>query len=77
MKDRANERARAAADDAAYELLGLTIIALVPALFWTGVVALIGTAAGQAPSAVTLMTVGAVIATFLFTAVSRLLAPAR
>ena len=62
------------ADDAAYRLMGLTVMALVPALFWTGVVALIGAAVGHPPSAITLTTVGAAIATFLFTAVNMLLA---
>jgi hypothetical protein len=57
----------------AYRLMGLTVIALVPALFWTGVVALIGAAIGHPPGAITLLTVGAVIATFLFTVVSALL----
>jgi hypothetical protein len=37
-------------------------------------VALIGAAVGHPPSAITLMTVGAAIATFLFTAVNMLLA---
>jgi glucose uptake protein GlcU len=77
MKDQATASARAAADDAAYELLGLTIIALVPALFWTGVVALVAAAVGQTPSAITLATVGAAIATFLFSAVMTLFARAR
>ncbi len=58
-----------AASDAAYRLLGVTIITLVPALFWTGVVAAVGAAIGHPASAITLMTVGAAIATFLFTAV--------
>lgn len=62
------------AGDAAYRLAGLSIIALVPALFWTGIVALVGAAVGHPPGAVTLMTVGAAIATFLFTAVSTLFA---
>jgi hypothetical protein len=60
--------------DATYQLAGLTIIALVPALFWTGIVALVGAAIGHPPGAVTLMTVFAAIATFLFTAVSTLFA---
>jgi hypothetical protein len=70
----AKERALTAADEAGYRLLGLTIIALVPALFWTGVVAAVGTAIGQPPSAITLMTVGAAIATFLLTAAMTLFA---
>jgi Ca2+/H+ antiporter len=62
------------ATDAAYRLVGLTIIALVPALFWTGVLAAVGTAIGHPLSSATLATVGAAIATFLFTAVSALFA---
>ncbi len=73
-KTMAKERALMATDEAAYRLLGLTIIALVPALFWTGVVAAIGSAIGQPPSAITLVTVGAAIATFLFTAATTLFA---
>jgi len=76
MKDWANERARAAADDAAFELLGLTILALVPALFWTGIAAAIGAALGYPLSAATLATVGAAIATFLFSAMMTLFARA-
>jgi len=62
------------ANDAAYRLVGLTIIALVPALFWTGVLAAVGSAIGHPFSSATLATVGAAIATFLFTAVSALFA---
>jgi hypothetical protein len=54
------------AGDAHYRLMGMGIIALFPALFWTGLVAAAGTAAGYAPSALTLATIGASIATFLF-----------
>jgi hypothetical protein len=70
----ARERAVAAHDDAAYRLIGLSIIALVPALFWTGIVAIVGAAMGQAPSAIALVTFAAAVATFLFTAVSTLFA---
>lgn len=76
MKNTANERALAGADDAGYQLLGLVIIALVPALFWTGVVGAVGTAIGHPLSAAMLATVGAAIATFLFTAVMTLFARA-
>jgi glucose uptake protein GlcU len=64
------------AGDAAFRLMGLTVVALVPALFWTSVVALIGAAVGQPPSAATLVTVGAVIATFLFTVIAALISRA-
>jgi hypothetical protein len=60
--------------DTAYRLMGLTIIALVPALFWTGVLAAVGTAIGHPLSTAALATVGAAIATFLVTAVSALFA---
>jgi hypothetical protein len=66
-----------AAEDAAYRLVGLTIIALVPALFWTGVLAAVGNAIGHPLSVATLTTVGAAIATFLFTAVGALFARIR
>jgi hypothetical protein len=57
-----------------YRLLGLMIIALFPALFWTGLLALAGYAIGQPPSVVTLTTVAAAIATFLFAATAALYA---
>ncbi|HEY7669998.1 MAG TPA: hypothetical protein VH852_05100 [Hyphomicrobium sp.] len=71
-KNVAQERALAVPGDAAYRLIGLTIIAVVPALFWTAIVALIGAAVGHPQSVVTLATIGAAIATFLFTVVSAL-----
>jgi hypothetical protein len=77
MKHRAKERARATTDDAAYELVGLTIIALVPALFWTGIAAGVGAALGHPLSSATLATVGAAIATFLLSAMMTLFARAR
>jgi hypothetical protein len=60
--------------DAHYRLLGLMIMALFPALFWTGLLALAGSAVGHPVSAVTLTTVGAAIATFLFAATAALFA---
>ena len=71
------EHAPSHTGDAAYQLLGLLIVALVPAVFWTGLVAMIGAAFGQMPSALTLATIGAAIATFLFGAASTLFARAR
>jgi hypothetical protein len=69
MKIVARERALTGANDAAYQLLGLTIVALFPALFWTAVAAAVGGAIGHPLSIATLATIGAAIATFLFTAV--------
>jgi hypothetical protein len=62
--------------EAHYRLLGLMIIALFPALFWTGLLALAGSAIGHPPSMVALTTVGAAIATFLFAATAALFAKA-
>ena len=69
MKIVARERALAGANDAAYQLLGLTVVALFPALFWTAVAAAVGSAIGHPLGIATLATIGAAIATFLFTAV--------
>jgi dolichol kinase len=69
--------ARAADTDAAYRLVGLAIIALVPAAFWSGLAALIGHAVGHPPSLAALATFGAAIATFLITVVSAVDANAR
>jgi hypothetical protein len=74
MKNLAKERALTDADDAAYRLMGLTVAALFPALFWTGVAAAVGSAIGHPLSIATLATVGAAIATFLFSAVMTLFA---
>jgi glucose uptake protein GlcU len=71
---RSDARALDSGGDAHYRLLGLMIIALFPALFWTGLLALVGAAIGQPPSVVTLTTVGAAIATFLFAATAALFA---
>ncbi len=68
------ETRRLEAGDAAYRIMGLAVIALVPALFWTAVVAAAGTATGNPLSTAMLATVFAAIATFLFTAVSALFA---
>jgi hypothetical protein len=51
-------------DDAAYHFAGLLIVALFPALFWTTLIAGIGSAIGQMPSALALMTFGLAIAGF-------------
>lgn len=68
LRPTTHSTAQAAAGDSAYRGMGLTIIALFPALFWTGLAALIGNAVGHPPGVATLATMGAAIATFLFTA---------
>jgi hypothetical protein len=52
-------------EDALYRLTGLMIVSILPALFWTGVLALTGSAFGVLPSSLALATVGAAIAAFL------------
>ena len=70
--DLMHARAHTTSVDAAYRLLGLAIITLFPALFWTAVLALIGYAIGHPVSLAALVTFGAAIATFLFTATALL-----
>jgi hypothetical protein len=48
-----------------YRLIGLSVAALMPALFWVAVVAGIGHAAGLTPTAPALAVLGASIAVFL------------
>lgn len=48
-----------------HRLLGLAIVALVPALFWSGLIALVGYALGYSVSPYLLVAVGASIAAFL------------
>jgi len=52
-------------EQAIYRHLGLLVIGLIPALFWTGLLALGASTIGQPLSAAALATVGAAIATFL------------
>lgn len=52
-------------EDSTYRLAGLMIVSIFPALFWTGLFALTGSALGQPPSALALATVAAAIAAFL------------
>lgn len=54
--------------------IGLVIAALLPALFWTLLVAGIGHAIGQAPSLATLMLIGSSIAAFLALVVGSIIA---
>ena len=65
-----NERVFKVEEETLYRLLGLTIMALVPALFWTGVLALAGIALGAPFSAPVLACTGAAIATFILTAMN-------
>jgi hypothetical protein len=55
---------REAQDEASYRFAGLLIVSLFPALFWTALIAGIGSAVGHSPSAVSLMTIGTAIAVF-------------
>lgn len=75
---RRTDRIQAAdAGDAAYRLAGMAVIALVPAVSWSGLAALIGHAVGHPPSLAALATFGAAIATFLITVVTAVEANAR
>ena len=65
-----NERVLKIEEETFYRLLGLSIMALVPALFWTGVLALAGIALGAPFSAPVLACTGAAIATFILTAMN-------
>jgi hypothetical protein len=77
MRNLAKARTLSAADnDAGYQLFGLTLLALVPALFWTLVIAAVGSAIGHPLGIATLVTIGAAIATFVLTAVATLFARA-
>lgn len=54
-------------DDAAYQLAGMLLVSLFPALFWTLCLAGIGSAVGHTPSAAALMTFGTAVAAFCAT----------
>lgn len=62
-------------DAHAYRLAGLLIVALVPAAFWVGLVALSGYVLDYSVSPVLLTTIGASIATFLVLVMKALTAP--
>jgi hypothetical protein len=67
MQIAANAKAvarRDAHDEASYRFAGLLIVSLFPALFWTVLIAGIGSAVGHSPSAGSLMTIGTAIAVF-------------
>jgi hypothetical protein len=52
-------------EEAGYKFAGLLIVSLFPALFWTTVVAGIGSVVGHTPSAATLIAFGTSVAAFL------------
>ena len=64
----------AAAREASYRLLGLLIVSLFPALFWTTVAAIGASALGAPLSPLALATIGAAIAAFLAAALNQLFA---
>jgi len=64
--NRASAVARArTAEGASHQLIGLLIISLFPAAFWTALIAGVGSVIGHSPSLVSLMTFGAAVAAFL------------
>jgi hypothetical protein len=65
-----NERILRIEEEAFYRLLGLSIMALVPALFWTGMLALAGIIFGAPFSAPVLACTGVAIATFIYSAMN-------
>jgi len=54
--------------------MGMLVVSIVPALFWTLIVAGIGGAVGHAPSAMALMTFGTAVALFCAAVFQSLLA---
>ncbi len=77
MTPAAAERSTAAyhlddTDRGSHRLVGLAIVSLFPALFWTGIFALGASSIGQPLDPLTLATIGAAIAAFLAAAVSAL-----
>jgi len=63
-----------AAREASYRLLGLLIVSLFPALFWTTVAAVGASALGAPLSPLALATIGAAIAAFLAAVFNQLFA---
>ena len=55
-----------------HRLAGLAIVSVIPALFWTAVLAVAGNAIGQPLDPLALATIGAAIAAFLAAVVSAL-----
>lgn len=54
--------------------LGILFASVIPAVFWTAIVALVGAAIGQSPSLMTLATIGTSITVFLAVVVGSLMA---
>ena len=54
--------------------IGILLASAIPAIFWTGLVAFVGSVLGQTPSVATLITIGTGIATFLAVIVGCLVA---
>ena len=65
-------RATATSEHGSHRLVGLALVSLFPALFWTGILALLGGAIGQPLDPLALATIGAAIAAFLAAAVTAL-----
>jgi hypothetical protein len=59
-------------DDNSHRLAGLAIVSVIPALFWTAVLAVVGNAIGHALDPLALATIGAAIAAFLAAVVTAL-----
>lgn len=54
-------------EDAPYQLAGMLVVSLFPALFWTLAIAGVGSAVGHTPSPAALMVFGTAIAAFCAT----------
>lgn len=54
-------------------MMGLALVSLLPAAFWTATLAMVGPIFGASPSAVTLLLTGGAIAAFLAVVVSGLM----
>jgi hypothetical protein len=59
-------------DQGSHRVAGLLIVSLFPALFWTGLLALVGGVIGQPLDPLALATIGAAIAAFLAAVVTAL-----
>jgi hypothetical protein len=59
-------------DHGSHRLAGLAIVSVIPALFWTAVLAVVGNAVGHALDPLALATIGAAIAAFLAAVVTAL-----
>ncbi len=66
------QSAVATSEHGTHRLVGLAVVSLFPALFWTGVLALAGGVIGQPLDPLALATIGSAIAVFLAAVVSAL-----